>query len=332
MHLLQFLDSSARRRVGLVLGPTGSIVALAGVQNLRDLALSARRTGQSLGDFVNTLPTAESVAYDDLLADGRVLAPLDHPDPAHTLVSGTGLTHLGSAQARNAMHATLQADENTLTDSMKIFRWGVEGGKPVDGSAPVQPEWFYKGDGDILAAPGHPLTSPGFADDGGEEAELAGLYVIDDDGLPCRVGFALGNEFSDHVMEKKNYLYLAHSKLRPASIGPEVFVGHLPSAFAGRVSVSRSGTERWSASFATGEDNMAYTFANLEYHHFKYSNFCRPGDVHIHFFGAAVLSFGSQLEIADGDVMQVSAPPFHLPLTNPLQQLPVSPPPTVTSL
>jgi hypothetical protein len=31
---------------------------------------------------------------------------------------------------------------------------------------------------------------------------------------PRRVGFALGNEFSDHTLEKKNYLYLAHSKGR----------------------------------------------------------------------------------------------------------------------
>ena len=332
MHLIQFLDSSAQRRVGIVPDSAGNIVPLAGVHTLRDLALTARRQGQGLAAYVASLLTDPSLIYSELLAAGRVLAPLDHPDPAHCLVSGTGLTHLGSAQARNAMHATLAADENTLTDSMKIFRWGVQGGKPTDGSAPVQPEWFYKGDGGIIAAPGHPLVSPGFADDGGEEAELAGLYVIDDEGLPCRVGFALGNEFSDHVMEKKNYLYLAHSKLRPASIGPEVIVGDLPDAFEGKASVTRGDQELWSAPFATGEGNMAYTFKNLEYHHFKYSGFCRPGDVHVHFFGAAVLSFGAKLVIEDGDLMTISAPPFHLPLTNPLRQLPSGQPPAVHCL
>ena len=45
---------------------------------------------------------------------------------------------------------------------------------------------------------------------------MAGIYVIGDDGTPFRVGFALANEFSDHVTERINYLYLAHSKLRPA--------------------------------------------------------------------------------------------------------------------
>ena len=65
-------------------------------------------------------------------------------------------------------------------------------------------------------------SRPSFALDGGEEPEIAGIYVIGDDGAPFRVGFALSNEFSDHVTERVNYLYLAHSKLRPASFGPEI--------------------------------------------------------------------------------------------------------------
>ena len=43
-----------------------------------------------------------------------------------------------------------------------------------------------------------------------------------------RLGFALANEFSDHVTERGNYLWLAHSKLRPASFGPEMLLGDLP--------------------------------------------------------------------------------------------------------
>ena len=39
-------------------------------------------------------------------SDWRLLPPIDHPDEAaRCLVSGTGLTHLGSAQNRQAMHA-----------------------------------------------------------------------------------------------------------------------------------------------------------------------------------------------------------------------------------
>jgi hypothetical protein len=55
----------------------------------------------------------------------------------------------------------------------------------------VQPEWFYKGDGSTLVAPGGDLMSPSFALDGGEEPEIVGVYVIDAQGAPARVGFAL---------------------------------------------------------------------------------------------------------------------------------------------
>lgn len=331
MNLIQFLDTDGARRVALVNNAT-TVTPLAGAQTVRDLALAAIRAGRSLAAHVDTLPRVAAMPYAPLIEEGRVLPPLDHPDPAHCLIAGTGLTHLGSAQARDAMHSTLAAEESKLSDSMKIFRWGVEGGKPTDGSAPVQPEWFYKGDGAILTAPGQPLVSPGFADDGGEEAELAGLYVIADDGTPHRVGFALGNEFSDHVMEKKNYLYLAHSKLRPASIGPEVFVGELPADIEARVSLHRGETELWSAPVPTGEANMSYTFAGLEQHHFKYAAFRRPGDVHVHFFGAAILSFGAKIRLEEGDTMTVTAPPFHLPLTNPIHLESPSPTPTCRPL
>lgn len=321
MNLIQFIDPDGSRRVAIV-NDADRITPITGTHTVRDLALEAIAVQSGLGAYVASLPTEAATAYAPLFAEGRVLPPVDHPDHAHTLVGGTGLTHLGSAKARNSMHSTLAADEAMLTDSMKMFRWGVNGGKPTDASPPVQPEWFYKGDGSILAAPGQPLDLPPYADDGGEEAEIAGLYVIADDGTPHRIGFALGNEYSDHVMEKKNYLYLAHSKLRPASIGPEVLIGGLPAAFEGRVSVSRGGEEIWSAPVPTGEDNMAYTFAGLEYHHFKYEAFRRPGDVHVHYFGAAVLSFGDKLVIEDGDIMTVTAPPFHLPLQNPLRRVP----------
>src|SRR3546814_10599193 len=87
-------------------------------------------------------------------------------------MTGTGLTHLGSAEGRDKMHraATEAAHQ---TDSMKMFLMGVDGGKPADGGIGVQPEWFYKGDGAALIAPGAPLPSPDFALDAGEEPEIA---------------------------------------------------------------------------------------------------------------------------------------------------------------
>src|SRR5690606_29177827 len=124
------------------------------------------------------------------------------------------------------------AEEN-LTDSMKMFRLGLDGGKPTDGKPSIQPEWFYKGNGHALVGSGQPIASPAFALDAGEEPEIAGIYLVGPDGTPHRIGFALANEFSDHVTERQNYLYLAHSKLRPAALGTEILVGELPAHIEG---------------------------------------------------------------------------------------------------
>ncbi|PYJ05148.1 MAG: GguC protein, partial [Verrucomicrobia bacterium] len=45
----------------------------------------------------------------------------------------------------------------------------------------------------------------------------------------------------------------------------------------------------------------------------------RPGDAHIHFFGADVFSFGEGIELADGDVMEIELAGFGKPLRNPLR-------------
>jgi len=189
-------------------------------------------------------------------------------------------------------------------------------GKPASGAVGVQPEWFYKGDGSTLVAPGGDLVSPSFALDGGEEPEIVGLYLIDDDGQPARLGFALGNEFSDHAMERQNYLYLAHSKLRPASVGPELLVGDLPADVRGVSRIRRAKEIVWERPFASGEHNMSHAIANLEAHHFKYALFRQPGDVHVHFFGTATLSFADGFHAEKGDVFEIESEPFGLPLRN----------------
>lgn len=255
-----------------------------------------------------------------LLADNQVAAPIDHPDSARVWLTGTGLTHLGSADARDRMHAKARSAD--ASDSMKMFRMGVEGGKAQGTSPGVQPEWFYKGDGTALVAPEAPILSPAFALDGGEEPELAGIYIIATDGTPFRIGFALANEFSDHVMERQNYLYLAHSKLRPASIGPEVLLGEPPADIRGTARVRRNGITIWEKGFLTGEDNMSHYVRNLEHHHFKYPMFRRPGDVHVHFLGTATLSFGDGVRTQHGDVFEIEAEPFGLPLRNPMHAAP----------
>ena len=293
------------------------------------LANQAIAAGTSIATLIASLGCGEELNLLEALSAKRVLAPIDHPDSARVWLTGTGLTHLGSADARDKMHAKAQSAD--ASDSMKMFRLGVEGGKAAGTGAGVQPEWFYKGDGRSLVAPEMPLISPQFALDAGEEPELAGVYVVAADGAPYRVGYTLANEFSDHVMERMNYLYLAHSKLRAASIGPELLIGELPADIRGTARIRRGAHLLWEKPFLTGEENMSHDIRNLEHHHFKYDLFRRPGDVHVHFFGTATLSFAEGIKAQDGDVFEIEAAPFGSPLRNPLLTVP-APPVAVRSL
>ncbi|TNC49915.1 GguC protein [Rubellimicrobium rubrum] len=301
--------------VGVVARDGSEAALVKDATSVRDLALEALASGRSLAETVAAHGLGEAVDLVAMAEERRLLAPIHHPDPAHLHLTGTGLTHLGSASTRSAMHAKANADD--ATDSMKMFRMGLEDGKPA--ALPgVQPEWFYKGNGIHVVSPGAPLVSPAFALDGGEEPEIAGIYVVGEDGLPARVGWALANEFSDHVTERINYLYLAHSKLRPASFGPEILVGDLPADIRGASRIKRGGQVVWEKPFLSGEANMSHSFANLEHHHFKYPLFCQPGDVHVHMFGTATLSFADGIKPEAGDVFEIEAPAFGLPLRNPL--------------
>lgn len=278
------------------------------------LAKQAFTNNKSIVDFVNDQQSDTLISYAEALATGQINVPCMHPDPAHCLVSGTGLTHTGSADTRNAMHTKL--NKENLSDSMKMFKHGMEGGKPTSGEIGAEPEWFYKGDGDIVVKPEGAFPVPTFAEDAGEEPEIAGIYLVDNNGNPQRIGFCLGNEFSDHVKEKQNYLLLAHSKLRPCSVGPEIYLGNLPTDLQGTSRIVRDGKVLWEKTFYTGEDNMVHSIENLEYHHFKYQQFHRPGDLHIHFFGTATLSFADNISTQNGDMFEIEIPAFGRALRN----------------
>ena len=314
MRLIQFASSLGQRQVGVI--EEQQLRVLRNTSSTRELALAAIRNQRSLQQEAQLRGSDPGPDYAQLLQQGRVLPPLDHEDPAHCLISGTGLTHLGSASARDKMHQHDGGVEAGMTDTMRIFKWGLEGGKPAAGQVGAQPEWFYKGDGSIVVRPGGDFPVPPFAEDAGEEPELTGLYVIGEDGLPYRVGYALGNEFSDHVMERRNYLYLAHSKLRYCAYGPELRVGELPRHLVGRSRIIRDSEVLWEKEFLSGEDNMCHSLANLEYHHFKYAQFLRPGDVHVHYFGTATLSFADGVRTRPGDRFQISLEAFGAALEN----------------
>ncbi|BCG97668.1 fumarylacetoacetate (FAA) hydrolase [Mesorhizobium sp. 131-2-1] len=318
MLISQILDDAETIRV--VARNGGKTRIINGARSVYSLAMEAARTGTGLVALIERKGFGETVDLDAVYKKGRLVSPINHPDPAHLHLTGTGLTHLGSAATRDSMHKKLSADgEEQLTDSMKMFRMGLEGGKPAKGQIGVQPEWFYKGNGTMAVAPGAALMSPAFAQDAGEEPEIAGIYVIGDDGAPFRVGFTLSNEFSDHVTERVNYLFLAHSKLRNASFGPEILIGDLPADIRGSSRILRDGKLLWEKPFLSGEANMSHTIANLEHHHFKYSAFRQPGDVHVHMFGTATLSFADGVKTEAGDTFEIEAKDFGLPLRNPLE-------------
>jgi hypothetical protein len=330
MRLVQFRAQDGSRAVA-ALDHDAHGRMIQGVTTSYELAGRAIAGKLSLKALVAELGLGESVDIRAALAEDRVLAPLDHPsDPAHLIVTGTGLTHLGSAEGRDSMHKDL-SDSTKLTDSMKMFKLGLENGKPSAGQEGAQPEWFYKGDGGSVVAPEAAFASPAFAQDGGEEPEIVGLYLIGPDGAPHRLGFALGNEFSDHVTEKFNYLWLAHSKLRQCAFGPELRTGTLPGSVTGHSRIRRGNEIIFDKPFLSGEDNMSHTIANLEAHHFKYEGFRRPGDVHVHFFGTATLSFSAGVKTQAGDVFEIDADAFLFPLRNRLGLAPVTPV-TVTTL
>jgi hypothetical protein len=313
MLISQILQPDGSLAVVLRDGSEAAIVK--GAASTYALAAEAITKGSNLAAVIAAHGLGEAVDLVRLADQGRLTLPITHPDPAHMHLTGTGLTHLGSAATRDAMHTS---DVSTLTDSMKMFRMGLDGGRPAKGEPGVQPEWFYKGNGHSAVAPGAPLVSPGFALDGGEEPEIAGIYQIGPTGQPFRVGWTLANEFSDHVTERINYLFLAHSKLRPASFGPEILVGDLPADVRGTSRIRRNGAVLWEKPFLSGEANMSHSYANLEHHHFKYAIFCQPGDVHVHMFGTATLSFADGITPRAGDIFEIEAAPFGLPLKNPL--------------
>ena len=317
IRLIQ-LQNGGTRAVAVVEEP--HLRLLKDTPSIYELATRAVADGSRLTDLIRFQAGDTRLDYDAIYegrSEWRLLAAADHPaEPARCLVSGTGLTHLGSAKNRQSMHAAKEAE---LTDSMKMYRWGVEGGKPAPGQPGIAPEWFYKGPGTILRGPGEPLVVPAHAEDGGEEAEIAGVYYIGPDGQPWRIGMAAGNEFSDHKFERKNYLNLAGSKIRTCALGPELVVNPEFQRVPGTVSIERAGREIWTREIATGETEMCHSLANLEHHHFKFATHRRPGDLHVHFYGAHSLSFGDGLVLADGDVMVVSFAGFGRALRNPLR-------------
>ena len=326
LRLVQLNHPEHGRRVAMVEEPRLRLIS--GGSSVYHLALAAIDAKRKLAESVTAQASDETLDYDAIYAgrgEWKLIGPFDHPQIAsRCFVTGTGLTHKASAQSRQSMHET-----GVESDSMKMYRIGLEGGRPAAGQVGAEPEWFYKGTGAILRSPGEALGIPAHALDGGEEAEIAGAYVIGPDSQPYRVGLLQGNEFSDHVLETRNYLYLASSKLRVCSIGPELVLDADFSDVPGQSWIQRRGERIWQAEQHSGEKWMSHTLANLEHHHFKHGLHRVPGDAHVHFFGADNFSFKDRVKLQDGDEMVIAFSGFGRPLRNPIR-VEGSPPRCVT--
>ena len=190
------------------------------------------------------------------------------------------------------------------------------GRRPAPGEVGIAPEWFYKGGGTILRGHGEPLDVPRFAEDGGEEAEIAGVYVIGADGKPCRIGLAAGQRVlrspvREAELPQPRRLEAAHVRDR-AGAGADPGLRRRARARCGS---SGAGADLDEA-IASGETEMCHSLRNIEHHHFKFDAHRRPGDVHVHFFGAHSLSFGEGVTLEDGDVMGIRFDGFGRPLRN----------------
>ncbi|MCE7057373.1 GguC protein [Algoriphagus sp. AGSA1] len=319
IRLVQLTHPSHGRRIALVQEP--NLTFLNNVNSVYQLALQALDQNKKIKDLILDNLSGENLVYDSIYegnSEWKLLPSFDHPEsPFACMVSGTGLTHHNSALNRQMMHSNSSQSENP-TDSLKMYEMGVKGGSPAKGEVGVQPEWFYKGNGAVLRAHGETLTVPYFGDDGGEEPEIAGVYIIDRSGKPWRIGFTTGNEFSDHVMEKMNYLYLAPSKIRTCAIGPELVIDADFENYSGEVSVFRASEPIWSSAINTGQKNMCHNLANLEFHHFKYDSHRIPLQAHVHFYGADAFSFGNKVVLENGDSMRVTWNGMGRALVNPI--------------
>lgn len=328
MRVVQFEIPAHGRRLGVVQGEEVLDVTSANpeIVRLTDAVRQALAAEQPLAAWLESQLAGRParLSYATLWAgtagsaSGWLHPPVDAEDPHRVLITGTGLTHLGSVKSRDEMHTAASATDEDITDSRRMFLMGLEGGKPASGARGAQPEWFYKGNGVNLRGHRQPLDVPAFTQDGGEEAELVGCYVIDREGRPRRLGFALGNEWSDHAVERVNYLYLAPSKLRTCAVGPEIYLNHDFQSVELRCRVYRGEQMLHdSGTMHSGEEHMCHSLANCEDHHFKYPQHRQPGDIHLHFLGTSNLSYGSrEWTYEDGDRIVVDAPGFSGSLEN----------------
>ena len=103
MTRLVQIKKSSFRRVALVEEP--NLRLLDSCSSIYELAQIAIASGMNLSELVERRTGHQTLEYDSVYSgrsEWRLLPAIDHPEePARCLISGTGLTHLGSARDRH---------------------------------------------------------------------------------------------------------------------------------------------------------------------------------------------------------------------------------------
>ncbi len=312
VYIVQFMDDDGKVRTGTVL--VDKIAYLNTDKSVYDLVATAIERNISIKEYIQTHEAAALVDYKTLFYQKRFVLPIFPADLSHMIISGTGLTHYNSKTTRSEM-SKLQG----ITDAEKIYLEGLNNGKPKANKPGARPEWFFKGFGQQVQATNQPLKIAHDVQGFGEEAEIAVIYMISKTGQPHRVGFALGNESSDHALEQQNHYYLAQSKLMPCSLGPELYIGDLHNVVSGTVEIKRKNKFIWRAIFNTGLSNMVHSLENIEHYLFKNAALRNPGDVHIVYLGADKISYQDDITLQSGDTVSIRSSLFNFPLINTVQ-------------
>lgn len=257
-----------------------------------DLARDCANRGVMLKQRIATLGLGAAVDVEGALAQGRVLAPIHHPDPTQMYLSGVALN-------------------DTATD---------------DNAGPFGPDWIYKGDGRAIGAPGMALLVSDFAPDSGTGPSVAAVYIVSDSGTPFRIGFAMANDFSDRILTTQSHAAVVQGRLRPLALGPEMVLAALPEGINGSLRLTRDAGAITDIAISTGRDNLEAAIARLERDHFASDSLCQPGQLHIL---VIALAQGITASASIGDTTTLTLSGFGLPLCNPLHHAPRGPDPPV---
>ena len=236
------------RRVALVEEP--NVRLLEDCSSIYESAQIAIDEGKSLAKRrANQCETTNSTMTLSIReSEWRLLPAIDHPEEsARCHVSGTG-THAHRQRSWAPVHARdSRRGHDGQHEDVSLGNGGV-GARNQEASGRHR-NGFTKA---LAARCGRTVNRwkyPAYANDGGEEAEIAGVYIVAKDGRPYRIGMAVGNEFSDHEFEKKNYLNLAGSKLRKCALGPELLVDGKFDSILVVATIVRNAAVLWSKNF-----------------------------------------------------------------------------------